>query len=72
MAPTVLTKEEDLYRLVAQYPEAFLFVGFSEKAQFDSIPDAIKLLDPHLAAAQKRCAGKVMMLIFCNFAKLLR
>lgn len=39
--------------------QAFLFVGFSEKAMFDSIDDAVHQLDPFLQAASKRCAGKV-------------
>uniref|UniRef100_A0A7S0RZR1 Uncharacterized protein n=1 Tax=Chlamydomonas leiostraca TaxID=1034604 RepID=A0A7S0RZR1_9CHLO len=64
MAPSVLTDEQALYKLVGSYAEAFLFVGFSEKAMFDSIADAVKQLDPFLQASQKRCNGKPFLAIY--------
>eukprot|EP00967_Tisochrysis_lutea_P042645 scaffold51320_cov20-Tisochrysis_lutea.AAC.1 len=37
---------------------AYLLVGYSEKALFESVVGAVKALQPYFIAAEKRCNGK--------------
>ena len=42
--------------------QAYLFVGYSEKALFESVNEAVNALAPYMAAAEARCQGKVRVL----------
>mmetsp|Transcript_26866 Transcript_26866/g.72549 ORF Transcript_26866/g.72549 Transcript_26866/m.72549 type:complete len:235 (+) Transcript_26866:64-768(+) len=64
MAPNVLADEQALYALAKSYPEAFLFVGYSEKALFESVDGAVEAISPYLQAAEKRCSGQPFLMVY--------
>lgn len=41
------------------HPQAYLLIGFSEKALFENVEGAVEALQPYFTNAEKRCNGKV-------------
>ncbi|KAF5840447.1 hypothetical protein DUNSADRAFT_16684 [Dunaliella salina] len=62
--PVCLPDEAALFSLAKSYPEAYLLVGYSEKALFESVEGAVKALQPYFMAAEKRCVGKPFLLVY--------